>query len=141
MSKILKENEVKYLEFIQNIINRMANNSFILKGWSVTLVTGIIGFSLVSSITHLIFLALIPALIFWGLDAYYLRQERLFRKLYDHVIDASKQTKSFSLNAEIHKNEVDSWFCTMFSSTLLCLHGTINLLIVLIGLIGGGYVW
>src|SRR3989344_1835465 len=124
----------KHLEFIQNIINRMANNSFILKGWSVTLVTGIIGFSVVNSITYLIFLALVPALIFWGQDAYYLRQERLFRKLYDHVINASKQTKGFSLNAEIYKNEVDSWFCTMFSSTLLFLHGTINLLIVLIGL-------
>ena len=131
----------KHLEFIQNIINRMANNSFILKGWSVTLVTGIIGFSLVNSITHLIFLALVPALIFWGLDAYYLRQERLFRKLYDHTINTSKQSKSFSLNAEIYKSEIDSSFCIMFSSTLLSLHGTINLLIVLIGLIGGGYIW
>src|SRR3989338_9679145 len=131
----------KHLEFIQNIISRMANNSFILKGWSVTLVTGIIGFSLVNSITHLIFLALIPALIFWGLDAYYLRQERLFRKLYDHTINTSKQSKSFSLNAEIYKSEIDSSFCIMFSSTLLSLHGTINLLIVLIGLIGGGYIW
>jgi len=131
----------KHLEFIQNIINRMANNSFILKGWSVTLVTGIIGFSLVNSITYLIFLALIPALIFWGLDAYYLRQERLFRKLYDHTINTSKQSKSFSLNVKIYKSEVDSWLCIMFSSTLLSLHGTINLLIVLIGLIGGGYIW
>ena len=27
----------KYLEFIQQTITRMANNSFLLKGWTVTL--------------------------------------------------------------------------------------------------------
>lgn len=35
------ENKHKYLEFLQSVINRMASNSFMLKGWAVTLVAGI----------------------------------------------------------------------------------------------------
>ena len=35
------ENKIKHLEIIQGIINRMAGNSFALKGWAVTLIAGI----------------------------------------------------------------------------------------------------
>ena len=122
----------KHLEFIQNIINRMSNNSFILKGWSLTLVTGIIGFSLVNSISHLISLALIPALIFWGLDAYYLWQERLFRKLYDRVRGSkNKYIEPFSLNTKSVKKYVNNWLITAFSPTIILFHGAIILSIFL----------
>jgi hypothetical protein len=128
----------KHLEFIQNAINRMANNSFIIKGWAVTLVTAIIGFSLSRSITSFVYLAFLPTLIFWGLDAYYLRQERLFRNLYNHAIKRnSKELEPFSLDTDPFKNEVDPWLCTVFSKTLLSLYGIIILVIIAIG-IGGG---
>ena len=39
------EMKLKHLEFIQGIITRMANNSFMLKGWAVTLVAGIFALS------------------------------------------------------------------------------------------------
>jgi hypothetical protein len=32
------ENKLKHLEFIQQAINRMASNLFLLKGWTVTLI-------------------------------------------------------------------------------------------------------
>ena len=35
------ENKIKHLEMVQDVIKRMASNSFILKGWAVTLVAGI----------------------------------------------------------------------------------------------------
>ncbi len=35
----------KHLEMIQGIINRMASNCFALKGWAVTLVSGIFALS------------------------------------------------------------------------------------------------
>ena len=34
-----QENKIKHLEMIENIIERMAKNSFQLKTWAVTLVT------------------------------------------------------------------------------------------------------
>ena len=35
------EDKRKHLELVQGVINRMASNSFMLKGWAVTLVAGI----------------------------------------------------------------------------------------------------
>ena len=74
---------------IQNTITRMANNSFLLKGWAVTLLAGI--FALVwekDGLLHYL-LAYIPVFMFWFLDAYYLQQERLYRGLYDEVRQSS----------------------------------------------------
>lgn len=114
----------KHLEFIQGIINRMGGNSFALKGLAVTLVTAIIGISLGSNASpRLIFLALLPAIAFWALDAYYLRQERLFRELYEAAIKYRKD--SFSLDIASYKKRVDSWPCVMFSLTLILFYGAL----------------
>ena len=78
-------NKMKHLEMIQDVIKRMASNSFMLKGWAVTLVAGI--FALSSKDSNLLFslISYIPIIIFWGLDSYYLMQERRFRALYDFI--------------------------------------------------------
>lgn len=92
----MADEKIKHLEMIQNIITRMANNSFLLKGWAVTLLAGI--FALVwekDGFLHYL-LAYIPVFMFWFLDAYYLRQERLYRGLYDEV-RRSTETPSFSM--------------------------------------------
>ena len=36
------DKKLKHLELVQSVINRMASNSFMLKGWAVTLVAGIV---------------------------------------------------------------------------------------------------
>jgi len=78
------EVQLRYLADIQSIIARLSQNSFIIRGWSVTLVSII--FAIVSTQRAdnrgYALLALPPALIFWALDAYYLRRERSFRRLY-----------------------------------------------------------
>ena len=68
------ENKLKHLEMVQSVINRMANNSFMLKGWAVTLVAGI--FVLAGKDTDKLYflVAYIPVIVFWGLDSYYLLQ-------------------------------------------------------------------
>ena len=95
------ENKHKHLEMIQGVINRMANNSFMLKGWAVTLVAGI--FALASKDAEKIYflVAYVPIVAFWGLDAYYLRQERLYRKLYDKVRMMDDNEIDFSMNAAL----------------------------------------
>jgi len=75
----------KHLELIQGIISRMAQVSFIIKGWTVTLVAGLLAFAVNSGSWYYGLLALLPTFVFWGLDAFYLRQERLFRYLYEKV--------------------------------------------------------
>ena len=71
----MEEPKMRYLEMIQEVINRMANNSFALKGWTVTLVAGIFTLSGDALATNFWFL-FIPIIIFWGLDEFYMSRER-----------------------------------------------------------------
>ena len=93
------DKKLKHLEMVQSVINRMANNSFMLKGWAVTLVAGI--FALAGKDTDKLYflVAYVPVIVFWGLDAYYLLQERLYRSLYDKVRQTEKDNIDFSLKA------------------------------------------
>lgn len=79
------DNKIKHLEIIQSVISRMAGNSFALKGWAVTLVAGIFALSGKDADKTYFLIAYVPILVFWGLDTYYLRQERLYRALYNAV--------------------------------------------------------
>ncbi|MGX1266794.1 hypothetical protein RKD55_004738 [Rossellomorea marisflavi] len=42
------EEKMRHLELIQNVMSRMASNSFLLKGWTVTLVVGLLAFANIS---------------------------------------------------------------------------------------------
>ncbi len=58
------ENKIKYLELVQSIISRMANNSFMLKGWAVTLISGIFVLSGKDTDELYFLVAYIPIIIF-----------------------------------------------------------------------------
>lgn len=78
--------KLEYLKIIQDVIKRMADNSFLLKGWAITLVSGLFGISAWNDVEYIFYcLIYIPIIVFWFLDSYYLRQERLYRGLYDRV--------------------------------------------------------
>ena len=92
---------MRHLEMIQNVISRMASNSFYLKGWTVTLIVGLLAFANTKEMdSNFMYLALIPTGIFWILDAYYLYQERLYIKLYKYVSGLDNKKIDFSLNAK-----------------------------------------
>ena len=125
------ENKLKHLEFIQNTITRMAQNSFLLKGWSITIVSAIFVLSEIDSKKEFIYIAYIPVMIFWLLDSYYLFQERLFRKLYATVSTLNESDINFLMvtDDEAKKFKI-SWLKTFFSKTILIFH--LSILIVII---------
>ena len=86
---------IRHLELIQSTISRMASNSFLLKGWTITLIAGM--FALASRDASLLFFMItyFPLLIFWCLDSYYLQTERRYRELYRKVLSA--KSADFSL--------------------------------------------
>ena len=88
----LKEYMLKEIDIIQDIIKRMASNSFMLKGWTITLVVIVL---LLKGTRNQILIAFIPLLVFWFLDAYFLWQERMYRKLYEWVIDYRLKTDEY----------------------------------------------
>jgi hypothetical protein len=116
-----RPNLIKHLEFIQITIVRMAANSFVIKGWTVTLVAAILAFTSKDANSNATSIALIPAILFWALDAYYLRTERVFRALYDQVrLNPPKNDDEvdFSLDTTVLNKSVDSWMKVTFSKTI-----------------------
>ena len=138
--KYEQDDKKKHLEFLQLAINRMASNSFILKGWNITLIVGLFALTLKDLSLSYLYLAMLPALAFWGLDAYYLRQERLFRELYDLVRKTKrKDIDPYSFNTQLVNGNVKNWFCTLFSPTVILLHGSVILfMVVFIIIVKGG---
>jgi len=139
--KYEQDDKQKHLEFLQLAINRMASNSFILKGWNITLIVGLFALTLKDLSSAYLYLAILPAIAFLGLDAYYLRQERLFRKLYNLVRKTKREEiDPYSLDTKRINKHVDNWFCTLFSPTVILLHGSVILFItIFIIIVRGGF--
>ncbi|MDE2827649.1 MAG: hypothetical protein OXL40_10135 [Bacteroidota bacterium] len=98
----------------------MAKNSFLLKGWTITLVAALFAFFLKGGSQGYVFVVFFPVAVFWVLDGYFLSQERLFRALYDHVRKLNEPEVDFSMNTnDYRKNKRNGWTCSVFSSTLL----------------------
>ncbi len=119
-------NKIKHLEFIQTVISRQAKNSFLLKGWVITLIAALFAFvpkdgglRPVLSVYSLIF-------IFWMLDSYYLWQEKLFRFLYDHVRKLKEDEIDFDMNTKIFSKQHNcSWWDIAISRTPLIFYSSL----------------
>ena len=75
--------KIRFLEMIQSIMTRMSTNSFMLKGWAVTLVAGIFALSAREANSMYFLISYVPVFLFWFLDSYYLKLERQFTHFYD----------------------------------------------------------
>jgi hypothetical protein len=121
------EAELKHLEFIQGVIARLANNSFLLKGWSVTLVAAILALTVQDPGLYTMLLALFPAVVFWGLDAFYLAQERYFREMHK---DARKgKIAVLSMDPYSYDKGLEGWFGSVRSRSVFPFH------VVIIGVV------
>jgi hypothetical protein len=75
-----------HLGILQNVIQRMAANSSASKAWCVTLVSAVLVIVADKGVPDYAYIALLPALIFAALDAYYLALEKAFRNSYNDFI-------------------------------------------------------
>lgn len=129
------ERKLKHLEFIQGVINRLSTNSFLLKGWSVILVSALFALSANEANVSFIFLAYIPAIVFWGLDGYFLSLERVYREHYDRVRTKEPDDIDFSMNIHDLQNTFSEWVGATFSKTLIPFHGSLIGAIIIVMLI------
>jgi hypothetical protein len=125
------EKKFKHMEMVQNIINRMSSNSFFIKGWCVTLVSALFVLSPKDANVAFIFVAFFPVLMFWILDAYFLRQERLFRKLYEKIRNTDENGIDFSMDTTPFISITASWLRTVFSRTLFLFYGAVFVAVLL----------
>ena len=131
--KTLREYLFKEVEIVQDIITRMGTNSFLVKGWAITLVVASL---LITGFSYHHFVAFLPWLIFWVYDAYFLRMEKLYRKLNDWLVDNRLNSEEFLL--DMNKSNLENRFgketpClqqVMFSKTLVVFYGVLLVMIV-----------
>lgn len=129
------DKKLKHLEFIQGVVNRLSTNSFLLKGWSVVLVAALFALSTQDSDKRFVFLAFIPVMIFWGLDGYFLWQERLYRRLYNDVRKKNEKDIDFSMDVVDVANGLYGWIAAVFSKTLIPFHGILVFTIIVVTLV------
>lgn len=127
--------KTNHMQMIQAVVNRLAHSSFLLKGWSVILVSALFALAAKDAKPYFIYLAYFPAIAFWGLDAYYLRQEKLFRKLHDKVRVMDESEIDFSMDTTSVQEDVTPWYGVVFSKTILAFHGTIVATITIVMLV------
>jgi len=125
------DKKIKHLEMLQGVISRMAGNSFLIKGWSITLVSAFVALAVSNGNKLLIAAAFFPTIMFWFLDAYFLRQERLFRKLYDYARALDESKIDFSMNTSQFNNVVSPWLGVTASRTLLIFYGTMLIAVLI----------
>jgi hypothetical protein len=134
------DSKLKHLEFIQGTINRMAGNSFLLKGWTVTLVGGLLALSYKEMNWQYLIVSAAVLVFMWLLDGYYLSQERSFIKLYEHVSHLKGET-DFSMKTGPHRGGI-RWHRCAFSHTLLIFYGGLALVLLLVFVnISNVFVW
>ena len=120
------EAKLKHLEFIQGIINRLATDSFRLKGWAVVLTSALVVLLARTRHVEIAYVAVLPVVAFWGLDGYFLWQERLFRALYNHVRRRRESDIDFSMDIRpFRTNYAWTWLGATFSPTLIGFYGVL----------------
>ena len=126
-----------HLAMIQGVVTRLGQNSFLLKGWSVLLVSALLALGAASSEELVLLVAFLPVLAFWGLDGYFLWQERLFRALYDYVREQDDESVNYSMDIGVirRRESWSTWPTATFSRTLIVFHGVVLLTVLLIFLV------
>ena len=124
----------KEIDLIQACITRMANNSFLLKGWVVSIIAVILALAdkalepaLLSAVV------LIPLFSFWYLDAFFLRTEKMYRKMYEWVLqkrNSEDSTYLYDLNPHRFSADVESSWKVMWSITLRWFYGIPTLITI-----------
>ena len=135
----MDDTRIKHLEFIQAVITRMNTNSFQLKEWSIAVYAALLALYAGSNGNKVfLFIAVVPAVLFWLLDAYYLQQERKFRGVYNDVAELTNDSERinvriFEMPIQKYTGEKYSYWNVLRSRTIFPLY----ILMILLAVSGG----
>jgi|WetSurMetagenome_2_1015567.scaffolds.fasta_scaffold384957_2 hypothetical protein len=137
-----KENVLhKEIDLIQGVITRMANNSFLLKGWIISLVAVLLALTnqtiVANNLSYFNFILILPVVIFWYLDAFFLHKEKCFRRLYDWTIANRRSSDEYLYNLDytrFEKDEKKVWEIMFTNKTLFPFYGFIAIILTVLGI-------
>lgn len=98
LSEPSDEDRRQHLAFIQAVVTRMSAASSAAKGWLLPVVTATYGYALTKQSGKVALLGIAGVILFAFLDANYLRQEKLYRRLYVTVANRKRPVSPFSLD-------------------------------------------
>ena len=131
----MNASERQNLEFIQNVIGRMGYHGMFVKVCAVLLTTGLlltVSRNLIGSVVD--FLSILPIIVFWLLDGFFLFNERLYRKKYNNVrrsvIESDFNLDPIPCNATV-LNVTGETVKASFSKTLCAYYGALVFTLVL----------
>ena len=110
------EEKIAHLELVQGVISRLANNSSSMKSLSGTIVAAAIALygTIVDANWPYLLGAVLPVVVFWCLDARYLKIECAYRHLYDSI-RKDQHTDCFCMDYKPYSPETPSFFAIIFS--------------------------
>lgn len=117
------ENKLKHLEFIQNVITRMNSNSFLIKGWTIILVSALFALAANDSNLNFVLVSYIAIPVFCILDGFFIAVERRFRDLYSEVAEKAEDAIDFKMDTSKFNKGDRTWIAGIFSKTLLPFYG------------------
>lgn len=123
---------------IQTIIIRMESNSFIIRQLSIGIITSIFALSSLKDFKdELLIIGILPIICFWCIDAFYLKQERLYRNLYNHVLKQANIAPDsiiyYDLNAKNFESIYTNYYNCLFAVTNFPIYGL--MFVCILGLI------
>jgi len=125
----------KEIDLIQACITRMAQNSFMIKGWAIMLVAAFAALTAEKlNLYVLCSVGIVIFFVFWCLDAFFLKMEKLYRFKYEWVI-AERPKKNREYLYDLNPYQSKTWMpdrkepsviSVMFSKprTLLMFYGS-----------------
>ena len=121
----MEEKKIKHLDYIENTISRMNQCSFKVKELTGVVIAAILA---VYAATYsaeangkkeLFLVTIVPIVIFWIIDAYYLYQERLFRDLFKDVagLNGRIEIMDFDMSTARYTKGFSTYMKALFSKT------------------------
>lgn len=132
------EAKLKHLEFIQNAITRMNTCSFLIKGWSTTLLAGLFALAAKDANVNYVLISYIAIPVFWVLDGFFVSTGRMYCDLYGHVSKKEKEKIDFSMDPSPYNVNRNTWIYGVFSKTTIPFYGVliISTLVVMFAIKG-----
>lgn len=128
---------IAHLTMLQGVIARMGANSFTLKALAATFGSAAVAVmaTVETPSPYYAVAAIVPMVIFWLMDAQFLRLERAYRKLYDHV-RKGEEIEAYSLEATPFMRDTASairlalsWSVSWFYAAIFLSLGAVAVLI------------
>jgi hypothetical protein len=130
MSGDLLQAKIAHLNMIQTVTTRMAGNSATCKNLCMTIVAALLALYANKQVMEYLYICFVPTVLFFFLDAKYLRLERGYRALYNSVRKENEQKTDFDLSPSFEAAETTISVALTWS--ILWFYGTIATLPMII---------